>query len=155
MESNDVFWNVRTGPRGYHHAERALGIKAGDLTRFSRLEVSKMGEAEVARLAARAGWDIVAQGLRGRGFELDLVLRRGTFVNIIEVKTRLFPKTPPEGALTSGWLNTRKLAAMRRGAESLLGSGKVSTRDHISFDLIGVDVGRDQWIRLYRWPNIL
>ncbi|HUO85538.1 MAG TPA: YraN family protein [Thermoanaerobaculia bacterium] len=51
-------------------------------------ELGRAGEARAARFFRLRGWRIVQRNLRTRDGEIDLVLRRGSRVVFVEVKTR-------------------------------------------------------------------
>lgn len=50
--------------------------------------LGREGEDWIAQKAIAQGWEVVARNWQCRGAELDLVLRRGENLVIVEVKTR-------------------------------------------------------------------
>jgi Holliday junction resolvase-like predicted endonuclease len=120
--------------------------------------LAKLGEGLVACWADASGFQLLAKGLRHIGFELDIVVRRGSTLCVLEVKTRLNPKHPPDMNTTRTWIGARKKAALTRGLNHIL--GKLSANDTViktlTVDLIAVDLfSNDQKIKAYRWPNVL
>lgn len=83
------------------------------------VELGRRGEAFVAQQLAAAGWQIVAQNLRYRATEIDLLIRKGTTMAVVEVKTR----SSWSDVDVSSLLLPRKAQALRRGLERFLGAG--------------------------------
>lgn len=120
--------------------------------------LGKLGETIITKWAELSGFQILHQGLRHVGFELDVVTLQGKDLTVLEVKTRLDPKFEPDMNTTVSWLNHRKTSSIRRGIEYL--SGKLypdsRTIQSISVDLIAVDIyTRKNEVKAYRWGNIL
>jgi len=104
----------------------------------ARLRLGASGERRTARWYADRGYQVLARNWRGRGGELDLVVRLGTLVAFCEVKTR---STAAFGspALAVGPLKQERL---RRLAAEFLRLHPQPEVDDLRFDVAAV-VGAD------------
>jgi putative endonuclease len=105
----------------------------------SHLALGAEGERRAARHLARRGYRIVARNVRADGVEIDLVVRRGSTIAFVEVKTRRCTRFgPPELAV-----DPRKQARLVRGAAAWLHAhGRGTAR--IRFDVVACEVGPDE-----------
>ncbi len=104
-------------------------------------------EAAVARLLESQGWLVLARNWRGGNGELDLVVRDGSRLRIVEVKLRQVHDCVGLDAVDG-----RKLKKLERAAEAFLQDydGPV---DEVCFLVALVLVGPDGWqIQLYDDP---
>ena len=104
-------------------------------------------EAAVARLLESQGWLVLARNWRGGNGELDLVVRDGFRLRIVEVKLRQV-----HDALGLEAVDGRKLKKLERAAEAFLQdySGLV---EEVCFLVALVLVGPEGWqIHLYDDP---
>lgn len=128
------------------------------LKAIDKKALGNLGETIITKWAHLSGFQILHQGLRHIGFELDIVTLRGKDVTVLEVKTRLNPKFEPDMNTTVSWLNHRKRTSIRRGIQYLCGRlyADYHTVHSISVDLIAVDIyaGKNE-VKAYRWGNIL
>jgi putative endonuclease len=100
-----------------------------------RLELGLAGETRVSAWLVQRGWDIEAHRFRMGRLELDLVIRRGSLVAFVEVKTRRGTGFGA-GREAVGW---RKRQAIARAAEGWrLRHGRPG--DSYRFDVVEVDV---------------
>jgi putative endonuclease len=80
------------------------------------LALGAEGEARAADHLRRRGYRIVARNVRSGGVEIDLIVRRGSLIVFVEVKTRRSRSLgPPELAV-----DARKRARLARGAAAWL-----------------------------------
>lgn len=102
------------------------------LTTYER---GKLAEREATLYLRRRGYKIIAQNLRLKAGEIDLVALKGDLVVFVEVKARSSEEfgTPVEGLLP------RQQQRIRRAAEIFLAKRGWSERDR-RFDLIAVDL---------------
>lgn len=150
-----AFWNTIPTNGAYHRARFPLNLQAKGLLELTRSELARLGEDFVGKSAELAGWTIIHRGLRRAGFELDLVILRDATVRVLEVKTIRNRHQDPDLELTAGWLNHRKVQAMRRGCKFVLQSFKSAGFDFhsLSCELITANLRTDGTVTLYRWPN--
>ncbi|MDO5722241.1 MAG: YraN family protein [Actinomycetaceae bacterium] len=100
----------------------------------SRQLLGRVGEELAAQYLREHGWQILSRNYRARGFELDLIARRGTLTAIVEVRTR----KNQNSCDIAETVTAEKLRSLRRGA--------AHWRDHanyhgaIRFDVITVNV---------------
>jgi hypothetical protein len=125
-----------------------------DLVNLERPSIAALGETTISDWTKKAGWTEVGQRIRGRRYELDLVIHRGCEHRVIEVKTRLFPRHVPDFSILQGWLSSAKRSAMTRGVKDLVARGHIPTNSSISVELISVDILKDDLLRVCRWPDI-
>ena len=148
------FWNTIPSSGASQQLERPHRWNTHKLRQLSRMEIAVLGESIVAAWAQKAGWSEVGRQIRGRGYELDLVVKRDSEFRVIEVKTRLFPIREPDFNITTNWLSISKQCSMTRGAKELISKGQMSARGTISAELFAVDILKDQRLRVYRWPDV-
>jgi putative endonuclease len=105
-----------------------------------RQDLGRAGEDYAERFLAERGWTVLARRFRSGHRDLDLVVRRGSTVAFVEVKTRrgsLFG-TPVEAV---GWRKQRELVRSaqvwidRFGLKGVEGGGRVEA---YRFDVVGV-----------------
>ena len=151
----DLFWNSRPANGAYHHVIRPHRWRHEEICKLRIQEIARLGENITAKWAEVAGWKILERQKRNRGFELDLVLQRDSFLRVIEVKTRVFPDAAPDMNTTEAWLGFKKRKALRRGVHFVLQSlGSEAKRiSSITCDLIAVDILKTGQISLFRWPD--
>lgn len=94
-------------------------------------------EDHVADLLQQQGWDVVSRNWRGGGGELDLVVRRGEALRIVEVKARQADDLHG-AAMAIGPGKRRKLV---RAAEAFL-AGYRDSYDEVAFLVALVEGGR-------------
>ena len=151
----NIFWNSPPANGAFHQITRPHRWQNEAIRKLSLQEIGRLGENVVASWAEVAGWKVLARQKRNRGFELDLVLRRGSFLRVVEVKTRLFPGRVPDMNTTEAWLGFRKRQALQRGVHFVLrGLGpEAKSLSSITCDLVAVDILKTHQISLYRWPD--
>ena len=151
----DIFWNSRPINGAYHHVTRPHRWENEFIGKLDLQEIARLGENVAAKWAEVAGWSVLERQKRNRGFELDLVLRRGSFLRVVEVKTRVFPKGAPDMNTTEAWLGFKKRQALQRGVHFILrGLGtEAKSLSSITCDLVAVDILKTRQIAVYRWPD--
>jgi Holliday junction resolvase-like predicted endonuclease len=151
----DLFWNSRPPNGAFHQVTRPHHWQNDAICKLSLQEIARLGENVTARWAEVAGWHVLERQKRNRGFELDLVLRRGPFLRVVEVKTRVFPEGAPDMSTTEAWLGFRKRKALQRGVHFILrGLGpEAKSLSSIACDLVAVDILKTRQVSLYRWPD--
>ena len=149
------FWNSAPPNGAFHRLIREHHWSRNQINQLNCQAVAQLGENIVAKWAEVGSWKILARQKRNRGFELDLVIQRDQYLRIVEVKTRLYPKNPPDMSLTEGWLNYKKRSAIQRGTKFILNAmGQKANRiKSISCDLVAIDILKNQSIAAYRWPD--
>lgn len=149
------FWNTDPTNGAYHRAKFTHGLDRTILLNLKRSELAKLGEDFVGKSTQLAGWTIIHQNLRRIGFELDLVIVQGASVRVLEIKTIRNRRQDPDLELTAGWLNHRKVEAVRRGCQFLRQSLMIAdfSFDSLSCELITANFRVDGSLTLYRWPN--
>lgn len=116
------------------------------LTTYER---GRLAEREAALYLRRRGYRIIAQNLRLKSGEIDLVALKGDLVVFVEVKARSSDEfgTPVEGLLP------RQQQRIRKAAEIFLAKRGWSERDR-RFDLIAVDLDeRGKVVRVEHIPD--
>jgi putative endonuclease len=151
------FWD-KVSRKGFEQIEVTHNWSTSLLRTLDRKLLGKLGENIVSKWAQLDGFVILHRSFRHTGFELDLVIQRDSWINILEVKTRLNPSHAPDMNITQGWINKRKRSALLRGMTFLSdtisdGIGSVET---ITIDLVAIDIYDFQRkIKAYRWPNVI
>jgi putative endonuclease len=97
--------------------------------------LGRQGEAEAAMFLAQAGWRIVAERVKTRAGEIDLVARRPGLVAFVEVKWRA------RAALLADAIDERRLARVAAAAESVMHLYATDGED-IRIDVILLAPGR-------------
>jgi putative endonuclease len=116
------------------------------LTTYER---GKLAEREAALYLRRRGYRIIAQNLRLKSGEIDLIAMKGDLVVFVEVKARSSDEfgTPAESLLP------RQQKRIRNAAEIFLSKRGWSERER-RFDLIAVDLDeRGNVKRIEHIPN--
>jgi Holliday junction resolvase-like predicted endonuclease len=148
------FMNTIPLSTGFQRILRPHRWDLDTLRKLERQNIAALGESVVAAWAQKTGWTALGQQIRGRGYELDLVIFRGQEFRVIEVKTRLFPRREPDFNLMNQWLSTAKQAAVTRGVKDLIHRRRIATNGSISVELFAVDILKDLQLRVYRWPDV-
>lgn len=93
------------------------------------------GEEEAKQYLRAAGWTVTDHRFRMGRLEIDLVVRKGSLVAFIEVKTRRGTAfgTPLEAV---GWVKKREIVRVARAWMDRFGQ----TADVYRFDVIGVTI---------------
>lgn len=81
-----------------------------------RASLGRLGEEAAARHLAARGYRIVARNVRADRVEIDLIVRRGTLLVFVEVKSR----RGGDHALAAEAVDPRKQRRLRRGARAWL-----------------------------------
>jgi len=106
-----------------------------DPRRLDRQALGRAGEDAAARYLEHRGYRILDRNVRADGVELDLVVRRGPTLAIVEVKTRRSLRAGrPEEAV-----DARKQARLVRGARAWSRAHETRTR-RIRFDVVACEV---------------
>jgi putative endonuclease len=122
--------------------------RAGDRAGDPRRALGREGERRAAAHLAAAGYRILARNVRAGGVELDLVVRRGGLVAVVEVKTRRGRRHgAPEEAV-----DARKRARLVRGAAAWLREHGVRSR-RVRFDVVTCELEPGGGWRLRHWPG--
>jgi putative endonuclease len=96
------------------------------------------GERQAARHYRLRGWRVIAANVRvGRG-EIDLIVRRGGSLRIVEVKE----KTGPGYGDPLEMIDAAKLRHFRRAAIRWLAAHPDLARLDVGFEAVGVSPGR-------------
>ncbi len=105
-------------------------------------ERGKLAEREASLYLRRRGYRIIAQNLKLKVGEIDLVAMKGDLIVFVEVKARSSDEfgTPVEGLLP------RQQQRIRKAAEIFLAKRGWSGRDR-RFDLIAVDLDEQGQIK--------
>jgi putative endonuclease len=113
--------------------------QTGPPRRRSRLELGAEGERRAAEHLAARGYRIVARNVRAGGVEMDLIVRRGSLVVFVEVKTRR------AGGPGSGEdaVDARKRLRLVRGAAAWLREQPQRAR-RARFDVVVCECSRDE-----------
>ena len=115
-----------------------------------RRVLGAQGESRAARFLARRGYQIVARNVRVAGVELDLVVRRGSLVAFVEVKTR---RTCSHGAPEHA-VDERKQARIVRAAAAWLRENPNVARS-VRFDVVTcrAEPAHEGGWRIEHWPG--
>ena len=106
-------------------------------------------ESLVAEALRSQGWAIIAQNIRTKHSELDIVAQKHSTLIVVEVKLR---RSRSLNGDISGLLPNRKKAALRRGFNAFLRRYSFLTWQTLRFDL--AVVARDQvGMRINYYPN--
>lgn len=111
----------------------------GSLTTYER---GKLAEREASLYLRRRGYSIIAQNLRLKAGEIDLVALKGSLVVFVEVKARSSNEfgTPLEG------LTPQQQKRIKKAAEIFLAKRSWSERDR-RFDLIAIDLDEQGYVK--------
>ena len=109
------------------------------------LALGDAGEKKAAGYLRRRGYRILAQNVRAGGVELDLVVRRGTTLAFVEVKTRSSQRAgAPELAV-----DQNKQRRLTQGAHAWLRThrhpGLCPRFDVIACQVTGFETHREKW----------
>ena len=92
--------------------------------------LGREGEERVARYWQDHGWFVLARNYRGRGFEIDLIVQRGSTLVFVEVKAR---RCLDDWQLHE-FITEQKRRALQRGAEQFIAE-RCPDADCYRFDL--------------------
>lgn len=152
---NQNFWNEKPKNGSYNFTDRSHTISVDSLRKLKRSEIAKLGESLAASWANSAGWMTLYQGLRHVGFEIDLVLQKTRRLRILEVKTIRHNDFVPHLEVICGFMNHRKIKALKRGANfllSVLAEQKIVIEE-ITCDLVVLNLKPHGEVKAYRWPD--
>jgi len=118
-----------------------------DRSKPDRSALGRAGEDAAARFLERRGYRILARNVRADGVELDLVVRRGPTLAIVEVKTRSnrWAGAPEEA------VDARKQARLVRGGRAWSHAHATRTR-RIRFDVVTCEVA-ETGFRVRHWEG--
>jgi putative endonuclease len=102
--------------------------------RYSSAALGRAGEARARFFYRLRGYGIVGSNLRLRAGELDLVVRRGKLLAIVEVKTRQ-SESGGEGHVQ---VDAKKRMRMIRAAEELVNSRRDLHGLQIRYDILSI-----------------
>lgn len=109
-----------------------------------RSERGKAAESQALALLERAGLTLVTRNYRCRGGELDLVMRKGNLLVIVEVRQR--SRGDYGGAAAS--ITTRKQARIIHATQMFLAQNPEHARRVVRFDAVTFEAdGRPRWIK--------
>lgn len=115
----------------------------------SRRDLGREGENRAAAFLEHQGFRILARNVRAGGVELDLIVRRGTLVAIIEVKARRSgDHGKPEEAV-----DTRKQARLIRGGAAWLREARLRGVRRVRFDVVACLRSSDGTWQLRHWEG--
>ncbi|WP_028080495.1 YraN family protein [Solimonas soli] len=100
-------------------------------------------EDAALRLLERQGLKLVARNARFRGGELDLVMREGETLVIVEVRARGASRFA--SALES--VDARKRGKVLLAAQLFLAAHPEHAERAVRFDVVAFDEGRPQWLK--------
>lgn len=107
------------------------------ITPFDRLKIGRSGEESAERFLRGKGMQVVERNYRCPHGEIDLIMRDGETLVFVEVRRRASTSygTPAE---TVSIAKQRKLTA---AAQHFLLSQKISSRQSMRFDVVGIVAG--------------
>lgn len=107
--------------------------------------LGRLGESLARLFLEHHGFTCAAAGFRRAGGELDLVMRQGSWVVFVEVKTR-GPRSP---APPEAWVTPLKLSRMRRAARHWIHENPPPAGCRYRFDVVAIEVqGSGRGLRL-------
>lgn len=100
-----------------------------------RAKTGKAGEDQAAEYLESKGYEILVRNYRYKQAEIDLIVKKGTFIVFVEVKTRSYSfYGEPEA-----FVDSRKAATVIRAAEQYTYEKKYE--GNIRFDIVSVKIG--------------
>ncbi len=102
------------------------------------------GERRAARHYLLRGWRLVGANQRVGRNEIDLIVRRGRHVIVVEVKE----KTGDRYGDPLEMVDAEKLRRVRRTAQAWLASRSELADLEVSFEVVGVSLGRVERVRV-------
>lgn len=102
------------------------------------------GERRAARHYLLRGWRLVGANVRVGRNELDLIVRRGRRLVVVEVKE----KTGDRYGDPLEMVDAEKLRRMRRTAQAWLASRSDLAALEVGFEVVGVSPGRVERVRV-------
>ncbi|MDH3686488.1 MAG: YraN family protein [Myxococcales bacterium] len=115
----------------------------------SRRDLGREGEKRTAAFLEHRGFRILARNVRAGGVELDLVVRRGTLVVIVEVKAR----RSGDHGMPEEAVDTRKQARLIRGGAAWLREARLRGVRRVRFDVVACLRTRDGTWQLRHWEG--
>jgi putative endonuclease len=100
-------------------------------------------EDAALRLLERQGMKLVARNARFRGGELDLVMRDGNILVVVEVRAR----SASRFATAIESIDARKCAKLMLAAQLFVAAHPEHAERAIRFDVVAFDDGRPQWLK--------
>jgi putative endonuclease len=98
-------------------------------------KTGKDGEQQAANYLQQHGYEIVMRNYRYKHAEIDLVVKTGSFLVFVEVKTRQYSfYGQPEA-----FVDAKKIATVMRAAEQYTYENKYE--GNIRFDIVSVKIG--------------
>lgn len=110
-------------------------------------DLGRRGEAAAARYLERIGCRVLARNWRAGRLELDLVVRDGSTVAFVEVKTR---RPGPQSAAEA--VDRRKRAHLRRAAARWIATRQEAAAEY-RFDVVAVTAQPDGILRIRHVPG--
>lgn len=110
-------------------------------------DLGRRGEAAAARYLERTGCRILARNWRAGRLELDLVVRDGSTVAFVEVKTR---RPGPQPAAEA--VDRRKRTRLRRAAARWIATRRDAAAEY-RFDVVAVTADPDGSFRIRHVPG--
>ena len=105
--------------------------------------VGRAGEERARRFYAARGWEVVAQNVRVARVEVDLVVRRGSELLLVEVKT----KRGEEWGDPLEMVDWRKLLRLRRAAEAWLATHPADAACDVAIEVLALRPGGVERVR--------
>lgn len=100
-----------------------------------RAKTGKAGEESAATYLESKGYEVLIRNYRYKHAEIDLIVRKGSFIVFVEVKTRSYSfYGEPEA-----FVDSRKAATVIRAAEQYTYENKYD--GNIRFDIVSVKTG--------------
>jgi len=99
-----------------------------------RQELGREGESRAARFLETRGYRIVARNVRAARVEIDLIVRRGSMLVFVEVKSRRLrqnagrDRVMSDHGLAAEAVDRRKQQRIRRGAHAWLAANPAEAR---------------------------
>lgn len=99
------------------------------------LKTGNTGEALAAEFLQKKGYQVVARNYRYKHAEVDLIVKKDSFIVFVEVKTRSYSfYGEPEA-----FVDSKKVATILRAAEQYTYENKYE--GNIRFDIVSVKIG--------------
>ncbi len=106
--------------------------------RPSTVEIGRAAEVRARRFYESRGWEVVAQNVRVARVEVDLVVRRGSELLLVEVKAKRGDGFGDPLEMVDG----RKLARLRRAAAVWLAAHPGDTARDVAIEVLALSPGR-------------
>jgi len=115
----------------------------------SRRDLGREGENRAAAFLEHRGFGILARNVRAGGVELDLIVRRGTLVAIVEVKAR----RSGDYGMPEEAVDARKQARLVRGGAAWLREARLRGVRRVRFDVVACLETSDGTWQLRHWEG--